>query len=105
LESRATARAFIPLREEISLIAEDVEKLPESTRPFVRYLTLTNLANLRDASGKPVEDETQMETYRAALTKLLNSLSHEGQITVPVAVDAGKTIYRFDLRHYGWTQE
>jgi mono/diheme cytochrome c family protein len=49
LESQATARAFIPLREEIRLIAEDVEKLPESTQPFVRYLTLTNLANLRDA--------------------------------------------------------
>jgi mono/diheme cytochrome c family protein len=105
LESQATVRAFIPFREEIRLIAEDVEKQPESTQPFVRYLALTNLANLRDASGKPVEDETQMETYRAALGKLLNSLSHEGQITVPVAVDAGKTIYRFDLRHYGWTQE
>lgn len=98
-------RAFIPLREEIRLIAEDVEKQAESSQPFVRYLTLTNLSNLRDASGKPVEDETQMDTYRAALGKLLNSLSHEGQITVPVAVDAGKTIYRFDLRQYGWTQE
>lgn len=98
-------RNFIPLREEIRLIAEDVEKLPESTQPFVRYLTLTNLANLRDAAGKPVEDDTQMDTYRAALGKLLNSLSHEGQITVPVPVDTGKTVYRFDLRDYGWTQD
>jgi len=98
-------RTFIPLREEIRLIAEDVEKQPESTQPFVRYLTLTNLSNLRDASGQSVEDDTQMDTYRAALGKLLNSLSHEGQITVPVAVDAGKTIYRFDLRDYGWTRE
>jgi mono/diheme cytochrome c family protein len=98
-------RTFIPLREEIRLIAEDVEKLTSSTQPFVRYLTLTNLANLRDAAGKPVEDETQLDTYRAAISKLLNSLSHEGQITVPVAVDAGKTIYRFDLRDYGWTAE
>lgn len=101
----APVRSFVPLREEIRLIAEDVEKLPESTQPFVRYLTLTNLANLRDAAGRPVEDDTQMDTYRAALGKLLNSLSHEGQITVPVAVDAGKTIHRFDLRDYGWTQE
>lgn len=98
-------RVFTPLREEIRLIAEDVEKQPESTQPFLRYLTLTNLANLRDASGAPVEDETQLDTYRAAISKLLNSLSHEGQITVPVAVDAGRTIYRFDLRDYGWTQE
>jgi len=98
-------RAFIPLREEIRIIAEDVEKQSEGTQPFVRYLTLTNLSNLRDASGKPVEDDSQMDTYRAALGKLLNSLSHEGQITVPVAVDAGKTIYRLDLRDYGWTRE
>ena len=100
-----TQRNFIPLREEIRLIAEDVEKQAESTQPFLRYLTLTNLSNLRDAGGQPVEDETQMDTYRAALGKLLNSLSHEGQIAVPMAVDAGKTIYRFDLRDYGWTQE
>jgi hypothetical protein len=98
-------RTFIPLREEIRLIAEDVEKLPESTRPFVRYLTLTNLANLRDSAGKSIEDETQMTTYRAAISKLLNSLSHEGRITVPTTVDAGGTIYRFDLRDYGWTAD
>jgi len=98
-------RTFIPLREEIHLIAKDLEKQSESTQPFIRYLTLTNLANLRDNAGQPVEDEAQMDTYRAALGKLLNSLSHEGQITVPVAVDAGKTIFRFDLRDYGWTQE
>ncbi|MES2594921.1 MAG: DUF4384 domain-containing protein [Verrucomicrobiota bacterium] len=98
-------RTFVPLREEIRLIAEDVLKQPVSTQPFLRYLTLTNLANLRDSTGKLVEDETQMDTYRAALGKLLNSLSHEGQITVPVAVDAGKTIYRMDLRDYGWTAD
>lgn len=103
--SPPASRSFVPLREEIRLIANDVEKLPESTRPFVRYLTLTNLANLRDAAGKFVEDETQMDTYRAALGKLLNSLSHEGQITVPVAIDAGTTIFRLDLRDYGWSPE
>lgn len=98
-------RRFIPMDEEVRIIATDVMKLPESTQPFTRYLTLTNLANLRDAQGQPVEDEKQMETYRAAISKLLNSLSHEGQIRVPAAVDAEKTVYRFDLRDYGWTQQ
>lgn len=103
--SVAAVRRFIPMAEEVRFIAEDVVKLPESTQPFVRYLTLTNLANLRDAQGQPVEDAKQMETYRAAISKLLNSLSHEGQIHVPTAVDEGKTIYRFDLRDYGWTPQ
>ncbi|TDU67309.1 uncharacterized protein DUF4384 [Prosthecobacter fusiformis] len=101
----APPRRFIPVTEEVRRIADDVMKLSESAQPFARYLTLTNLANLRDASGQPVEDEKQMETYRAAISKLLNSLSHEGQIRVPTAVDEDKTIYRFDLRDYGWTQQ
>lgn len=97
-------RTFISMGEEVRRISEDVKKQPASSQPFVRYLTLTNLANLLNASGQPVEDEKQLETYRAAVSKLLNSLSHEGQIRVPTAIDAGKTIYRFDLRDYGWTQ-
>lgn len=98
-------RRFVSIAEEVRLIASDVEKVSESAQPFTRYLTLTNLANLRNAKGEPVEDEKQMETYRAAISKLLNSLSHEGQIRVPVPIDAEKTIYRFDLRDYGWTRQ
>ncbi len=90
-------RPFVPLREEIRLIAADVAGLDPALRPFSRYLTLTNLANGTDTA------EPQLETYRAALSKLLNSLSRGAKIVVPVAVDPGRTIYRLDLRDYGWT--
>lgn len=104
-KEQVPVRVFVPMTEEVKLIAEDVEKLPAAQQPFARYLTLTNLANLRDDQGNLLEDERQLDTYRAAISKLVNSLSHEGQISVPVAVDAGRTIYRIDLRHYGWTAD
>jgi len=43
--------------------------------------------------------------HRAGLSKLLNAISRAGKITVPVAIDPAKTIYRIDLRDYLLTAE
>lgn len=96
-------RAFIPLRDEVRAIALDIAKVDASLQPTTRYLTFTNLHNLRDAKGQPTESDDQLDTYRAALSKLLNSLSHAGRITVPVPIDAAKTLFRIDLRDYALT--
>lgn len=93
-------RAFIPLRDEVKAIATDIAKVDAALQPTTRYLTLTNLYNLRDAKGLATESDDQLDIYRAALSKLLNSISRAGRITVPVAIDAAKTIYRIDLRDY-----
>ncbi|HRQ87913.1 MAG TPA: DUF4384 domain-containing protein [Bacteroidia bacterium] len=98
-------RSLISVRDEIRLIAADLDSQQVSGQRFIRYLTLSNLANLRNADGTPVESDQQMETYRAAIGKLANSLSHEGAIHAPVAVDPGRTIFRLDIRSYGWTAE
>jgi hypothetical protein len=99
---QTASRAFVPLREELLAIAKDVAGLDRALQPMVRYVTLTNLANLRDAAGNPVENDGQLDIYRAAVSKLLNSVSRAGRIVVPKAVDAARTIYRIDLRDYGW---
>ena len=99
----AVARPFVTLREELVAIARDVNGLDRTLQPTARYLTLTNLSNLRNGAGAPVESEDQLDIYRAAVSKLLNSLSRGGRIVVPKAVDAARTIYRIDLRDYGWT--
>ena len=96
-------RNFIPLREEVKMIAGDMAKQDAAVQPTTRYLTLTNLYNLRDAKGQPTESDDQLEIYRAALGKLLNSISRAGRIVVPTAVDSAKTIYRIDLRDYALT--
>lgn len=96
----AVSRTFIPLRDEVKALAEDVMKLDATVRPFTRYVTLTNLHNLRDATGQPTESDAQMDIYRAAVSKLLNCISRAGRITVPTAIDTARTLYRIDLRDY-----
>ena len=102
-KAQAPTRPFIPLRNELRAIAADVAALDRTIQSTARYLTLTNLYNLRDANGQPTESDEQLETYRAAISKLLNSISRTGRIVVPQPVDAARTIYRVDLRDYGLT--
>jgi len=99
------ARAFVSMKEELALIATDLRSLDRGIQPFVRYLTLTNLAILTSSDGSPRESDDQLETYRAALGKLVNSLSRRGRIVPLVAIDQGRIIYRLDLRDYGWTPD
>ncbi|MBW3596351.1 MAG: SUMF1/EgtB/PvdO family nonheme iron enzyme [Planctomycetes bacterium] len=75
----------------------DLQTLPEPQRPFTRYFTLTHLHNLQ------ISDD-EMQTYRIALSKLVNSLSWGTRVVPPIAVDPGRTVLRIDLRDYGWSK-
>ena len=76
---------------------DDLAGLPERDRRFIRYFTLANLRNAGLA-------EDELETYRQALAKLLNSLSWGREIATPRPVDAEKTLLRIDLRDYKWDE-
>jgi mono/diheme cytochrome c family protein len=65
----------------------------DTSRKFFRYFTLTNLYNAGD---------TKLATYRSALFKLINSLSWDKDITLPVILDKEQTILRIDIREYDW---
>lgn len=76
-------------------IANDLAGLDAEDAPFTRYLSLANQAN---ASGcGPVLDGA-----RAALDKLVNSVSLNTRLTEPIPIDANETLYRIDLRDYDW---
>ena len=79
------------MRNDIS----DTTQISPDEREFIRYFTLTHLYN----SGICGED---LEVYRYALFKLINSLSTGNKVVLPVAVDERQTIFRIDLRDYGW---
>ena len=51
------ARAFFPMRDEVKAVAADVLALDRAVQPTTRYITLTNLHNLRDAAGKTTESD------------------------------------------------
>jgi hypothetical protein len=73
----------------------DPEDVEADDQPFIRFFTLTHLHN----AGYCPE---QLEAYRQALRKLLNSLSSTTKLGLPEPVDPHETILRVDLRDYGW---
>jgi hypothetical protein len=73
----------------------DLRTLDADDAPFARYVTLANEAN-RKGCGYALDAE------RAALTKLVNSISLSASLTPPLAIDAAEALYRVDLRDYDW---
>jgi WD40 repeat protein/mono/diheme cytochrome c family protein len=87
-----------PLVTEVALddlLLDDLDKREPRARRFTRYFSLAPLAN---AGAGPDE----LQTYRNALAKLLNSLSWHPRITLPRPVDAGGLLLAIDLRDFQW---
>ena len=69
-----------------------------SGQQFQRYFSLTHLHN-----NASVTDE-DLRWNRAALSKVVNSLSWKPNIVVPAPVDKDETIYVVDVRDLDWDQ-
>jgi hypothetical protein len=94
--SAENRRTFLREHLLIDLIRSDLVSQPQRSRNFLRYFSLAHLYN----AGVPERD---LDTYRAALGKLINSLSWQKEITAPVPIDSARTLLRIDLRDYNWT--
>jgi mono/diheme cytochrome c family protein len=88
-------RQFLAPADVLRVIRADLDRLDESDRPLARYFTLTHLY---DAGLS----EDELQTYRLALAKLVNSLSWGRAVVVPRPVDPERTVFRIDLRDYHW---
>lgn len=95
-ETNSPKRVFLTEPAILSLIRNDLLQARDRDRVFLRYFSLAHLFN----AG--VQD-ADMETYRAALSKLVNSLSWHKEINPPAPIDPARTIFRVDLRDYNWT--
>ncbi len=82
----------------LETIRADLEKASERERPFLRYFTITHLHNAGWSKD-------ELESYRMALSKLVNSLSWGRRVVKPVAIDPSETILRIDLRDYKWSDK
>ena len=89
------ARTAITQGDVYAAVLADLETMDKRARRFQRYFTLTHLYN----AG--LSDE-ELQTYRNALAKLVNSLSWGSKIVNPVPVDANRTVLRIDLRWFVW---
>jgi hypothetical protein len=89
--------SFITEAQVVALIHADVVSRPERDRRFLRYFTITHLANAGFSSD-------ELLTYQHALAKLVNSLSWRNRIVVPEPINLDATILRVDIRDYQWTE-
>ncbi len=91
-------RAFVSDADLRRAIVRDLDAAPARSRSSLRYVSFAHLANAGAS-------ETDLARYRAALSKLVNSLSWRREIAVPRAVDETGVLLRVDLRDYGWTAD
>jgi len=91
----AAERVRITPAAMLDLMAADLRQISKPERKFMRYLTLSHLYNAGLA-------EEELQTYRIALAKLINSLSRQPTVVRPRPIDPAQTILRIDTRHYGW---
>jgi mono/diheme cytochrome c family protein len=91
----SAVKTFLTAEAVNELILADLEKLDRRSRRFQRYFSLHHLQN----AGL---GEDELQTYRNALSKLINSLSWHPKIRKPEAIDPQGTLFRIDLRWYMW---
>jgi hypothetical protein len=92
----AKPREFITNDTVVKHILADVQKATERSRRFQRYFTLTHLYNAGVS-------EDELQTYRNAFNKLLNSLSWNKTLVNPQALDPARTVFRVDMRDLNWS--
>jgi formylglycine-generating enzyme required for sulfatase activity/mono/diheme cytochrome c family protein len=92
------ARQFITSAQILEFIQADLRKIDFEERSLQRYFTITHLYNAKIP-------ESELQTYRHGLSKLLNSLSWEPKIVRPVPIDPARTVLRISLKDYQWTEK
>ncbi len=82
----------------LAIIAADLQRpnLTPQEQRRTRYFSLLHLWN------DPQVSEAELRLTRAAVSKLINSLSQESQITPPRLVDRDGLVMAVDLADYGW---
>lgn len=95
-------RAFVSDQQMLGSMLEDLGNLAKQSElfpPKIRYLVFANLHRSTSVSNE------QLALARAATSKLLNSLSWQPKIKVPMLVDSNMVIMRINLDDYGWSAE
>ena len=91
-------RPFVSLADELAAIQKYLRKAGRDDRAYIRFFTLRHLHNL---SPEKVRD-ADLQIYRAALAKLINSLSWKKEVVVPVPADPAGTVLAVDIRKLDW---
>ena len=94
----AAARPVKKERDVLAAIRAHLDRARPEDRAHLRYFSMANLH-----SNPSVRDD-ELRLARAALAKLVNSLSWKPDVIVPEAVDREQTVFAIDLREVGWDE-
>ena len=86
---------FVSDEQLVAVLHEDLFSVPERDRKFIRYFITTHLANAHLSSD-------ELQTWRHALAKLVNSLSWNKDVVPLHDVGTSGTVFRVDIRDYSW---
>lgn len=92
------SRPFITNEQLVESIHSDLRQQGERSRRFMRYFTLSHLYNAGVS-------EDELQTYRNAFAKLINSLSWNTSLVTPRPIDAAQTVFGVDIRELHWNGE
>jgi formylglycine-generating enzyme required for sulfatase activity/mono/diheme cytochrome c family protein len=92
---KAAPRAFLGEDAILADIQRDLAATDPSTHRFLRYFSIAHLYN----AGVP---DAELIGYRIGLAKLVNSLSWQRTISIPLPINESGTILRVDARDFKW---
>lgn len=92
----ASRRKFISVLNQLQAIRDHLNQATVEDRKFLRYFSLAHLYN-----DQHIPDE-DLQHYRGALSKVVNSLSWHTKIVMPRPINDSETIFAIDLRDYDW---
>jgi serine/threonine-protein kinase len=82
--------------EMLQAMSNHLATVPANRQRFQRYFSLANIAN------DPATGEADLRLYRAALSKVINSLTWESTVVLPKPIDTQKTLFAIDVSDLGW---
>ena len=91
------AREVIGLGEELHHARSYLRTIDRAERQYIRFFSMRVLHNT------PSRTPAEIDYSRAALGKVLNSLSWRHRVVVPAKVDPAGTLYAIDMRDLTWT--
>ena len=89
-------RPFKRTEDILLSIRNHLKATPEPDRKFQKYFSFAQLHNNKTIS------EPELRLSRAALSKLINSLSWKRGLVLPESVDELQTVFYMDIRGLGW---
>ncbi len=89
-------RPFLSLKAVLTAIRGHLRTADPDRRPYLRYFNLAVVWN------DPAVTDEDLNVYRAALSKVVNSLSWKARVVVPETADPAATLFAVDVRDLDW---